>query len=118
MAILIPPPEAGKNSIGLWHEALAKAKELKEKEIRFSPGRYEFFPEGCSQRYCWFSNNDEGVKTIALDLLSLEDMTISGNDTELFFHGRISPLVAEECRNLKVSGLTVADNADNWGGSS
>ena len=107
MAILIPPPQPGKNSITLWHEALEKALRLKEKEIRFSPGKYEFFPEGCSQRYCWFSNNDEGVKTIALDLCDLDGMTVSGENTELFFHGRISPLVAENCRDLHISGLTV-----------
>ena len=107
MAILIPPPVPGQNSIYLWHNALEQARNSNEKEIHFSSGKYEFFPEGCSQRYCWFSNNDEGVKTIALDLLFLENLTITGENTELYFHGRISPLVAENCKNLQISGLTV-----------
>ena len=89
MAILIPPPVPGQNSIYLWHNALEQARNSNEKEIHFSSGKYEFFPEGCSQRYCWFSNNDEGVKTIALDLLFLENLTITGENTELYFHGRM-----------------------------
>lgn len=107
MAILIPPPVKGQNSIYLWLEALEKAKELGEKEIRFSSGVYDFYPEGCIQRYCWFSNNDEGVKTIALDLQELSDIKIIGDNTELFLHGRISPIVADRCNNIFISGLTI-----------
>ena len=107
MAIIIPPPIKGQNSIYLWKTALDEAIKSNDKEICFSPGVYEFYPEGCSQRYCWFSNNDEGIKTIALDLQELEDINVVGNNTELFFHGRISPIVADKCKNLKISNLTI-----------
>ena len=107
MAILIPPPVKGQNSIFLWQEALAEAMKSNDKEICFSPGVYEFFPEGCSQRYCYFSNNDEGVKTICLDLVNLSDIKIIGDNTQLFFHGRISPIVADNCQNLAISNLSI-----------
>ena len=81
--------------------------------LHFPPGEYHFYPEGCSRKYCWFSNNDEGIKTIAILLDSVDDFTISGKDALLIFHGRISPLAAFNCRNLKVEGLRV-DFADSF----
>ena len=81
--------------------------------LYFPPGEYHFYPEGCSRKYCWFSNNDEGIKTIAILLDSVDDFTISGKDALLIFHGRISPLAAFNCRNLKVEGLRV-DFADSF----
>lgn len=87
-------------------EALASAV-AGDHVLHFPPGEYHFYPEGCTQKYCWFSNNDEGIKTIAMLLDSVEDFTISGKDALLIFHGRISPLVAFNCRNLKVEGLQV-----------
>jgi hypothetical protein len=79
----------------------------KDLELFFPAGEYHFYPEGCSSRYCWFSNNDEGVKTIALLLENLNGFTVRGENARLIFHGRISPLCAFGCRNLTVEGLTV-----------
>lgn len=84
-----------------------------DRNLYFPPGEYHFYPEDCPQRYCWFSNNDEGVKTIAILLDSVDDFTISGAGALLIFHGRISPLCAFNCRNLCVTGLQV-DFADSF----
>ena len=76
-------------------------------ELFFPAGEYHFYPVGCSQKYCWFSNNDEGVKTIALRLENLDGFIVRGENARLIFHGRISPLCAFNCRNLTVEGLTI-----------
>ncbi len=110
---VITPPEAGKNAIPLWQDALAAVKSAGGGKIIFAPGRYDFFPEGCSQRYCYFSNNDEGVKTIALDIVGVNDLSVEGCGAEFCFYGRVSPLVAVHCRNLRVAGFTV-DFADSF----
>ena len=78
-----------------------------ERKLIFPPGEYHFYLDGCSQKYCFFSNNDEGLKNIALLLENADDFTISGYGAKLIFHGRISPLCAFNCRNLKVEGLTI-----------
>ena len=78
-----------------------------DKLLYFPSGEYHFYPEGCSGRYCYFSNNDEGVKTIAILLENIDDFTIRGENAKFIFHGRISPLCAFGCRNLTVEGVTV-----------
>ena len=78
-----------------------------DRKLVFPPGEYHLFSMGCQQKYCYFSNNDEGVKTIAVLLDGADDFTISGFGAKLIFHGRISPLCAFNCRNLKIEGLTI-----------
>ncbi len=78
-----------------------------DRKLFFPPGEYHFYPEHCPQRYCCFSNNDEGVKTVAILLEDVEDFTVSGYGALLIFHGRISPLCAFNCRKLTVEGLRV-----------
>ena len=36
-----------------------------------------------------------------------DDLKISGQNTRLLFHGRLSPLLAEKCRDLHISGLAI-----------
>ncbi len=84
-----------------------KAAVEGDKLLYFPPGEYHFYPEGCTSRYCYFSNNDEGVKTIAILLDGIDDLTIRGEGAKLIFHGRISPLCAFDCRNLTVEGFSV-----------
>ena len=78
-----------------------------DRELFFPPGEYHFYTEGCTGRFCYFSNNDAGVKNIALLLDGLDDFTVRGPGAMLIFHGRISPLFAVNCRNVTVDGLTV-----------
>ena len=99
-------PSSGNASV-LWREAFREIRAREGGRVVFAPGRYDFYPEGCSRRYCYFSNNDEGVKTIVLDLAGIDGLEICGEGAEFFFHGRISPLVAEHCRDLSVGGMTV-----------
>lgn len=75
--------------------------------IHFAEGVYDFYPEDCTQRYCYFCNNDEGIKTIAFDLADKQDFTMSGDNAKLLFHGRISPIVASRCKNLVIQGITI-----------
>ena len=84
-----------------------KAALASDRKLFFPRGEYHFYPDGCSQKYCYFSNNDEGLKTIAILLDGVDDFTICGDNAKFIFHGRISPLCAFNCRNLKIEGLTV-----------
>lgn len=113
MSILIPPPQNGQNAIVLWHEALNKAVSKNDYEIIFSPCRYDFYPESCTQSYRYFTNNDEGVKTIAMDLNKIDNLILNGQNAELIFHGRISPLVATEVTDITIQNFTI-DFEDNF----
>ena len=88
-------------------EAALQAALNSDRTLYFPAGEYHFYPEGCKQKFCYFSNNDSGVKTVAFLLENLDNFTIAGEDAKLIFHGRISPLCAFNCRDLTISGLTV-----------
>lgn len=81
--------------------------DKKENQFFFPKGRYDFYPSDCTQKYCYFCNNDEGVKLIAFDLSNLENAEIIGDQAEFWFHGRISPLIAFRCRHLKIQGISI-----------
>ena len=107
VCIYVELPAPGENAVLNWQKALKQAIEYGADEICFHPGKYEFFPEDCTEKFLYFSNNDKGIKTVALHLDGLKNMTIRGKNTELFFHGRISPVVAENCNNLQLEGFTI-----------
>lgn len=88
----------------------AVAPALKEacagdKVLFFPAGEYHFYPDGCFARYCFFSNNDEGMKTIAILLDGVDDFSLRGDNAKLIFHGRISPLCAFNCWSLYFSKM-------------
>ena len=105
MACIIDFRHGGNTSAGLMTAIRTAAEQ--DKVLFFPPGEYHFYPEGCSGRCCYFSNNEGGVKTIAILLDGLDGFTIRGDHARLIFHGRISPLCAFNCHNLTIEGLTV-----------
>lgn len=102
----------GPNASAALAPAIRAAAEG-DRLLFFPPGEYHFYPDGCSGRYCYFSNNDGGVKIIAMLLEDLDGFTVRGPGAMLIFHGRISPLCAFGCRDLTVEGLT-ADFEDSF----
>lgn len=101
------------NALPFWHEALKRAVSQKADGVLFPAGEYHFYPAGTFRKYCVISNNDEGVKSIALYLRGLSGFTLKGENSLLIFHGRISPLVAEYCRDLQIEGIRI-DFADSF----
>ncbi len=94
------------NASKAWKKAFQSALEG-DKTVYFPEGVYDFYPEECTQKLHFFCNNDEAVRTIAIYLENVDDFTICGENARFIFHGRISPLVAFRCKNLKISGFSV-----------
>ena len=107
MIVDVARPRPGENAAAAWQRALAEARARKCRRIRFLPGRYDFYPEGCTQKFLYFSNNDGGEKTVALHLEDIDDLEVTGENTLLFFHGRLCPVVAENCSRLRLSGFVI-----------
>ncbi|MBQ9500923.1 MAG: right-handed parallel beta-helix repeat-containing protein [Lentisphaeria bacterium] len=107
MTVTVEKTVPGEDAVPALVRALALAAARKSPRIRFLPGRYDFYPGRCARLFRYFSNNDCGMKTVALHLADKDDVEIAGEDTLLFFHGRISPLLAENCSRLRISGITV-----------
>jgi hypothetical protein len=90
-----------------WTPALNRALETARKGIFFPAGTYHFYPEHLPQEYCFFSNNDEGLKAIVFNIRDREDFTITGNQAEFIFHGRVVPFRCRNTRKLTISGINI-----------
>lgn len=100
-------PNDGIDDIRAIQNALKDAKAQGNKVLLFEEGQYDFFPLFASERYCYISNNDEGLKRIAFDLKETNDLTINGQGAEFMFHGFISPFVVEESHNIIFKNFSI-----------
>jgi hypothetical protein len=88
-------------------KALMDCKTDGAKKLVFEKGQYDFFPTFAEERYCFISNNDEGLKRIAFDLKDINNLTIDGQGAQLMFHGFISPFVVEDSQNIKFENFSI-----------
>ncbi len=96
----------GGNMLDVLPEIL-KTAQTEGKAVYFPGGTYHFYLPNCTGKPYFFCNNDESVKDIAIFLDELDDFTLKGGNALFLFHGRISPLVARRCRNLRIEGIRI-----------
>jgi len=96
-----------------FRKALATAKEKSAKGpviLIVPPGTYDFYPQDASRRIAYTSNctegNSSGEKVIAIDFTGINDLTISGKGATFMMRGKMTMLVAEQCKNLTIEGIT------------
>ncbi len=70
-------------------------------------GTYHLYPEGALCREYYISNNDCGVKPIALPLIGKKNITVDGGGAELIFHDRMVPVVIDGSENVTLKGISV-----------
>ena len=76
--------------------------------IVFPAGTHEVWPDRLDERYCFISNNDDGLKRILLDGDGLEDVVIDGNGAALELHGRTTvAVVLRNSRNVTLRNFSI-----------
>lgn len=70
-------------------------------------GVYHLRPEGVWIKEYYISNNDGGMKPIALPLIGKKNITVDGGGAELIFHGRILPIVIDRSENICIKNLSI-----------
>ncbi len=70
-------------------------------------GTYHLYPEGAYCKEYYISNNDCGVKPIAMPLLGKKNVTVEGGGAELIFHGKMMPMVIDGSENVTVRGISI-----------
>lgn len=98
-------PEDGENRSPAVGRALAD-NPGDDLVFSFDPGVHHFYEEGTSLTECWESNNDGGYKHVLFPLYRRRHIRLDGGGSEWILHGRISPVVIDECENVTVSRLT------------
>jgi hypothetical protein len=90
-----------------WTPALNEALAITEDGIFFPQGTYHFYAKHALREYCFFINNDEGLKSIIFNIENKENMTISGNQAEFIFHGRVVPFRCKATKALSLEGISI-----------
>lgn len=76
-------------------------------EIRFAPGRYDFYPEQAVTEFLSMSNNDSGDCRVAFLLKDMKDVSVRGDSSEFLFHGAIVPFAVKNSRNVSLGGFSI-----------
>lgn len=87
--------------------ALKEVRRGRGNSIVFQSGDYHFWPDQAEERYLFVSNNDEGLKRIAIPLVGLQDISIQGNGARFIFHGPMIPILVEDSHKVSLSGFSI-----------
>lgn len=80
---------------------------VKNAEIRFEKGVYEFTSEGCFQGKFFPLNNKSGEKKVIFPALNAENLTIDGGGAEFVFTDRCFPFVVSNCKGVTLKNFSV-----------
>lgn len=103
-------PNSGKDATPAFQKAIEAVKKARGPvTLVVPPGRYDFFSLRATRRVCYYSNATEpgsdGMRTIAIDLSDVKDVTVDGPGARLVMRGQMTMLVAERAENLTLNGL-------------
>ena len=105
-------PDRSENSSPLMAKALEEIAEthdpLRPAVITLPKGRYDFYPEGSSERVYYISNHDQdNPKKVGIALENLKNVTFDGQGSELIFHGRMLPVSLLNSENCTLKNFSV-----------
>lgn len=75
--------------------------------LLLDPRVYHLYPEGARTEDYFISNNDGGLKPIALPLIQKKNVTVDGRGAELIFHGWMLPAVIDRSENVCIKNLSI-----------
>lgn len=75
--------------------------------IQLEPTEYNFYPENAYEGEFYPSNNDGGIRKVAMYIKNKKNVTIDGKGARLIFHGMISPIIIENSTNIILKNFTI-----------
>lgn len=106
-------PNTHRDCSAAFKAAAEECSRRKGSVLLIPQGRYDLWRENCSKADYFVSNTtDENewpdkTKYIGIRLEGAEDVTIAGEGALMMMHGRMTPIVIDNCRGVTVEGLTV-----------
>lgn len=105
-------PDSKENSSPLMVKALLEISRSADTTdsvvIRLPKGRYDFYPEGASQRDYFISNHDQNnPKLVGLSFEDMNNMVFDGQGSELVFHGRMLPVALLNSKNCTLKNFSI-----------
>ena len=106
-------PDTYKNSVEDIRRAIDYCREHGSTTLRFTPGRYDIWPDGAVKKEIYISNTSSEsqcpskVKTFGIMLDGLDDIEIDGNDSHFIMHGDITPVGVYQSSGIVLKNFTV-----------
>ena len=116
---IINVPCKGDDQIKQLQKALTEASKYKGENItiKLQPTVYKLHRDKASKQVYHVSNttsvqeNPDPTKHIGIWLKDLNNLTIDGNGATILTHGEMTPMVIDNCNNIRISNLKI-DAAD------
>ena len=80
-----------------------------EIRIEFEKGEYHFFEEFCEKHTIYASNTDSQrfpVKSVAINIHRIKNLTFDGNGSEFVMHGKIVPVKVTESEGIIIKNFS------------
>lgn len=74
--------------------------------LEFEEGTYNFYPERALGMYIRISNNDNSYKKVVFNLTNIDNVHISGKNSNFIFHGSVVPFYINNSKNISISGVS------------
>lgn len=106
-------PDSGRSAGPIIARALQDVRGSEGATLVFAPGAYDFYLEDAASRPLYISNTageedlPGALRHIGVDLRGLAGLTIDGQGARWRFHGPMTYVAAQGCRDLTLRGLTV-----------
>ncbi|MEK6795648.1 MAG: right-handed parallel beta-helix repeat-containing protein [Spirochaetota bacterium] len=75
--------------------------------ITFKKGVHHVNGDLLSERQCFISNNDPGLKRILVDLTDAKHVVVEGNGAELVMHGAVTPFYVSNAGDITIKNICI-----------
>ncbi len=102
------PQLHGDNMTPAAISAVEEARKFTSSIIRLPRNTYHFYPAGALEdNSLYVSNNGSGPRSIIFPLINCHGITIDGEGSELFFHGRVSPFIIDHSTDITIRNVNI-----------
>ncbi len=103
-------PDSRQNAVPAVRRALEACRKIDNPVVVFPQGRYDFWPQGCTEKDYFESNTtDNNPKRLAVYLENFSGLTLDGGGSTFVFHDRMQPFTIDHS-----VGVTVRDCSIDW----
>ncbi len=89
-------------------EIAVEAEGKSDIRLVLPKGRYDFYPDGATDRIYYISNHDQdNPKRVGIALENMKNVTFDGQGSDLIFHGRMLPVALVGCENCTLTNFSI-----------
>ncbi len=105
-------PGSNQNAAPVFEQILNQIKsECNDTDpitLRLSPGKYHFYEEGAISKEYYISNHDQTQpKKVGIAIEGFKNLTIDGQGSDFFFHGRMLPISLISSENCTLKNFNI-----------